>query len=122
MGHRTKGDKTAEAVSLIEEACLAVLIEHLAVGDGGDGLSTDEIAERIGLDAWLGRRISNSVVEKVLYNLSVPDPAAPVPEALARRQVEGTEIEASIRPMPVIDTSAPSDTDPQRNRRAEPDQ
>ena len=54
--------KTVQAVSLIEEACLAVLIEHLAVGDGREGLPAEDIAERIGLSAWLSPRVSNAVV------------------------------------------------------------
>ena len=110
MQHRRISDKTVQAVSLIEEACLAVLMEHLALGDGRQGLSAEEIAKRIGLDTLLGPGVSNAVVENVLFNLMASQRAEPVPEALARARWKVTEIEASIRPMPVISTSTPSQT------------
>ena len=93
-------DKTVAAVSLIEEACLRVLLEDLARSDATDGMSVEEITRRIGLAVWLGPRIGALVVEKVLHNLSGGGKAEPVAQTLTGSTWTITESEAAIRPTP----------------------
>ena len=120
--HRQAADKTVQAISLIEEACLAVLIDHLARTGDEDGLSTQEIAERISLVSWLGPDISEAVVGKVLFTLMMSHRTAPIAETLVAARWKITEIEASIRPMPVIGPPGLPDADTQPNRATEPAQ
>jgi len=93
---------------LVEEACLTALLEHLArTGDAG-GMSPQEIAERIVLVRWLGPDVSKAVVGKVLCHLAASDRTEPVPETLASTKWRIAEVEAAIRPMPVIHVTARS--------------
>ncbi len=94
------GDKTVAAVSLIEEACLIVLLEDWTRRDNADGVCVEEITRRIGLAVWLGLRISTLVVEKVLQNLSGAGKAELVAETLTGSTWTIAESEATIRPMP----------------------
>ena len=104
--YRQAADKTLQAMFLIEEACLTSLLEHLArTGDEG-GMSTQEIAERIGLVRWLGPDVSKAVVGKVLCHLAASDRTEPVPETLASAKWKIGDVEVAIRPMPVIDVTA----------------
>ena len=99
-GRRGIRDKTVAAVSLIEEGCLGVLLEDLAQRGDTDGMSTEEIAERIGLNSWLGRQVGTLVVEKVLLNLSRAGKVEPVPTTLVGARWTIAESEATIRPTP----------------------
>ena len=94
------GDKTVAAVSLIEEACLSVLLEDLARRDNADGMCVEEITRRIGLAVWLGMRIGTLVVEKVLLNLSGTGKAELVAETLTGSTWTIADSEAAIRPTP----------------------
>ena len=68
-------DKTVTAVSLIEEACLSVLLEDWDRRDNANGIYVEEITHRIGLTVWSGPcigalAVENALaVEKVLLNL-----------------------------------------------------
>lgn len=103
--YRQAADKTLQAMFLIEEACLTVLLDHLAHTGDGDGMSIDEIAERIGLARWLGPDVSEAVVSRVLCNLARSDRTEPVPDAPAATRWRIAEVEAAIRPMPVMDVA-----------------
>ena len=106
--YRQAADKTLQAMFLVEEACLTTLLEHLArTGDEG-GMSTQEIAERVGLVRWLGSDVSDAVVGKVLCRLAMSDRTKPIPETLASAKWKIADVEAVIRPMPVIDVTAQS--------------
>ena len=94
------GDKTVAAVSLIEEACLSVLLEDLARSDATNGMSVEEITRRVGLTVWLGPRIGALVVEKVLQNLSGAGKAEPVAQTPTGSRWTIAESEATIRPTP----------------------
>ena len=91
---------------LIEEACLTALLDHLARTGDEDGMSTQEIAESIGLVRWLGPVVGEAVVSRVLCNLARSDRTEPAPEAPAATRWRITEAEAAIRPMPVMDVAA----------------
>ena len=104
--YRQAADKTLQAMVLIEEACLTALLDHLARTGGEEGMTTQEIAERIGLVRWLGPDVSEAVVSKVLCNLARSDRTEPVPDAPAATRWRITEVEAAIRPMPVMDVTA----------------
>ena len=104
--YRQAADKTLQAMFLIEEACLTALLDHLVRTGDEDGMSTQEIAERIGLVRWLGSGVSEAVVSRVLCNLARSDRTEPVPEALPATKWKIAEVEAAIRPMPVTDVTA----------------
>ena len=104
--YRQAADKTLQSMFLIEEACLTALLDHLAGTGDEDGMSTQEIAERIGLVRWLGPDVSEAVVSRVLCNLVRSDQTEPVPEALATIKWRIAEVEAAIRPMPVMGVTA----------------
>ena len=104
--YQQAADKTLQAMFLIEEACLTALLDHLPRTGGEDGMSAQEIAERLGLVRWLGPGVSEAVVSKVLCNLAKSDRTEPVPEALAAAKWRIAEVEAAIRPMPVMDVAA----------------
>ena len=120
--YRQAADKTLQAMFLIEEACLAALLEHLARTGDDDGMSTHEIAERIGLARWLGPGVSEAVVSKVLCRLATSDRTEPIPETLAAARWRVAEVEAAIRPMPVIDVAAQFGLDERQGQGHESDQ
>lgn len=63
-------DRTVNAISLIEEICLAALLDDLAHGRSAGGLSPEEIAVGVGLARWLGPAMASALVERILLNLS----------------------------------------------------
>ncbi len=106
--YRQAADKTLQAMCLVEEACLTTLLEHMAQTGDESGMSTQEIAERVGLVRWLGPGVSDAVVGKVLCRLAMSDRTKPIPETLASTKWKIADVEAAIRPMPVIDVTAQS--------------
>ena len=106
--YRQAADKTLQAMFLIEEACLTALLEHRARTGAEDGMSTQEIAERIGLVRWLGPDVGDAIVGKVLCNLARSDRTEQIPETHSTAKWRITVVEAAIRPMPVIDVTARS--------------
>ena len=104
--YRQAADKTLQAMFLIEEACLTALLDRLARTGDEDAMSIKEIVESIGLVRWLGPSVSEAVVSKVLCNLARSDRTEPVPEAPAATRWKIAEVEAAIRPMPVMDVAA----------------
>ena len=68
-GDWTAAGKTVHAVSLIEEACLAVLLDEREFGSCAGCVSTEVVAARSGLERWLGVPVSAAVVERILLNL-----------------------------------------------------
>ena len=117
--YRQAADKTLQAMILIEEACLTALLEHRARTGGQDGMSTSEIADRIGLLHRLGPCVSEEVVSKVLCNLARSDWTEPVPEKAVVARWKIAEVEAAIRPVPVIDATARSGLEGPRNQGGE---
>ena len=106
--YRQAADKTLQAMFLVEEACLTTLLEHRArTGDEG-GMSRREIAERVGLVSWLGSDVSEAVVGKVLCRLAASERTETVPEPPASAKWKITDVEATIRPTPVIDVGVQS--------------
>lgn len=120
--YRQAADKTLQGMLLIEEACLTALLEHLARTGDENGMSTQEISERIGLVHRLGPGVSEAVVSKLLCNLARSDRTEPVPETLATARWRIAEVEAAIRPMPVMDVTAQTSPDGRRNQGHESDQ
>ncbi|MCY4415019.1 MAG: hypothetical protein OXE87_01735 [Chloroflexi bacterium] len=120
--YRQAADKTLQAMFLIEEACLTALLEHRARTGAEDGMSTQEIAERIGLVRWLGPDVGDAVVGKVLCNLARSDRTEPVPETHSTAKWRITVVEAAIRPMPVMDVTAQSIEDGSLGQGHGPDQ
>lgn len=106
--YRQAADKTLQAMFLIEEACLTALLEHRAWTGDQDGMSTQEIAECIGLVRWLGPDVGDAAVGKVLCNLARSYRTEPVPETHSTAKWRITVAEAAIRPMPVMDVTAQS--------------
>ena len=109
--YRQSADKTLRAMFLVEEACLTALLEHPARTSDEDGISAQEIAERIGLVRYLGPSVSEAVISKVLCNLSKSDRAEPTLEAAAAAKWRIGEVEAGIQPIPVINVAARSGFD-----------
>lgn len=120
--YRQAADKTLQAIFLIEEACLTALLEHLARTGDDDGISTHEIAERIGLISWLGTDVSEAVVGKVLCRMATSDRTEPIPETPAAAKWRISGVEAAMRPMPVMDVKAQSGLDGRRDQGHESDQ
>ena len=94
--YRQSADKTLRAMFLVEEACLTALLEHPARTSDEDGISAQEIAERIGLVRYLGPSVSEAVISKVLCNLSKSDRAEPTLEAAAAAKWRIGEVEAGV--------------------------
>ena len=120
--YRQAADKTLQAIFLIEEACLTALLEHLVRTGDEDGMSTHEIAERIGLVHWLGTDVGVAVVGKVLCRLAMSHRTEPAPETLNAAKWRIAEDEAAIRPVPVIDVTAQSGLDDRQDQVHESDQ
>ena len=106
--YRQAADKTLQAILLIEEACLTALLEHPARTGDGDGMSTQEIAEHIGLVRSLGPGVGDAVVAQVLCNLARSNRTGPITETLASAKWKIADAEAAIRPVPVPNVTAQS--------------
>ena len=62
-------DQAVQAVSLIEEITLNILLDEREHGSRAGCFSTEVVAARSGLEHWLGVPVSEAVVERVLLNL-----------------------------------------------------
>ncbi len=87
-------NKAVNAGSQIEEACLAILLEERTRGRHAGGVSTADVAARIGPERWLGVCVTEIVVERILLEAGKVErhSIGPMPEGW-----EITDDEAMIR-------------------------
>ena len=91
---------TDQAVFHIEEACLGVLIDAHNQGTDLDGVKTDEVTRRSGLQRKLGYAESMTIVEKILLNLHQEGKVEPRLQSMIVDRWKITEREVSNRQSP----------------------
>ena len=90
-------DKAVQAVSLIEEVTLNILLGEREHGSRAGCVSTQVVAARSGLEHWLGIPVGEAVVERVLLNLLEAGEVERCPNALPPERWRIRESEAVVR-------------------------